>query len=1036
MSSSTTDKFLSTKLPANYAGGGKNFTVWDANRETLKRLFLTENCTLKAVKRRMETEHGFPTFPLIDYETTLRDHYGFRKNLKASDWYSIGYHVESRRLHGKASYVYLGGSLQEPRKVEREIRRYTKRSVLRSRIRRNCAPPPLDQNLSIRTPSPEPQKKGNAVIRALSAAEMTVLSQFIEALRLQSPFNNFISICMEQVMPNSNKMMAIEIARRTSVPEMEISTPLGQGSDFAFLSQSCFILSNNLDSDSIFTKPLLNWIEISAEVHVLKGFFSIKSSTIKSVWDSLYNSSIRLGRLRAYSILVEIGLSMNKGQWVTQRSSCLIDAIHMKAKDEVKELLKQSNIDPNSAIPYGQIPGLVPPLYGHNMISPLALAAYVCDLDIIEILLNNGTDINPPLPRAGETSVVPPLFSALQFGHYHPKLEGTISASTMHCICALLDAGSNVDIYENYGSTKPPSRWGWSAPGYPSWLIDYAWTHFPRNDSLLTYLSNKSFKMQNEVTVTGVCLAASQGHRHLQQYLASRELPIGLDRTAVLQIALSEAAGHGLSEIMSCLLQIGVDPNVKYIEDDLESRSDSTNYYSWHPAVRAAQGQHDNILGILRNMSINSQPLSIIEKFFRTDNVASHFHTGDAVTSPYSTKDSELPMATAPSLVDLFRPRIEIDGRSLILLFLKRAYQKNFLTCAKACDMAWSWGVPQVIGDDGRDALHYAIFHNCGLDMIKFLIARGYRVHSKLAYDYDYQSLNSPSVVDTGGPYPHYRSSMLGDALISYADDRLAIVNFLLEEGASTENVREHYTLLESVFFRNSSCRKYRDDTVEIFKKLFYANAPVNGPRQQASHHSLLTSLMYSNADDALISQVIDATQDIDEYVAGYTPLLAALYTNRLPIAKQLLDRGAKVDNDAYTGHSTPLEVACHMQDVPIEFIEDLIRLGADINPRMTCRGSRTPLHAAAGAGKLNVAALLLKRGADININVGYEFDGRLYITPLDYAAMNGRLDMTHLLRGLGGKSGLPGKTGVDGAISLARQKGYYAVAEFLRDCF
>lgn len=77
-------------------------------------------------------------FRLTQYETTLRDRYHFYKNLKAPDWVSIGYHVEKRRLQGKLSYVFLGDKLQEPRKVEKEVRRHNKRAILRDQIRRKC----------------------------------------------------------------------------------------------------------------------------------------------------------------------------------------------------------------------------------------------------------------------------------------------------------------------------------------------------------------------------------------------------------------------------------------------------------------------------------------------------------------------------------------------------------------------------------------------------------------------------------------------------------------------------------------------------------------------------------------------------------------------------------------------------------------------------------------------------------------------------------------------------------------------------------
>ncbi|KAI0550584.1 hypothetical protein F4679DRAFT_583258 [Xylaria curta] len=1029
MSSSTGDQLRYSRPLVKYAGEEKNFAIWDANREILRRLFLTENCSLKIVKQRMEVEHGFPTFPLIDYETTLRDHFHFRKNLKASDWCSIGYHVEKRRLQGKPSSVYLEGTLQEPRKVKKEIQRYTKRSVLQRQIRMNHVPSLLRQNILIRTPSPEPQRNAGTMIRSPLAVDITVLCQRIDDLRLQSPSTKFISSLMTQMMPNTPMEETIEIARRISVSTIEISPSLNETSDLALLSQSCFLLSNNADNRNFepnIAKPLLNWIGISAELHVLKGFFSIESSTIQSVWDSLYVSSIRLRKPQAYSVIVEVGLSINEGRWVTRRTSCLVDAVNMGAKNRVADLVERYGIDPNLAVSNDQVPDIrVPSRVGYDMITPLTLAAYECDLDIIEILLKHGATIDPPFAQDEESSILPPLFAALQFGNYYDGALRPSFDSIKHCVCALLDAGSNVDIHVNGRRTTQSNPWGWVAPGQASWLVDYAWMIFHDDMSLLTKLSERSVKMECEITVAGICLAAKQGHGHFRRYLDNRPFPKGKDRTAILQIAISQAAAYGISECVGDLLQLGVDPNVQYIEDDLESRSDDE---SWHPVVRAAQGCHYNVLGLLGNINSWSRPLSILEKLFCTDRVANSFYWDYKTGNSHRTGDSGLSMTTALSLVEFSRPGIEKDGRGLILLFLRRAYKENFATCAQVCDMAWSWGAPRMIGDNGRDALHYAIFHNCCLDMVKFLIARGYQVHSKFAYDYGYHSLNLPLATEIEGPSSPCRSSMLGDALSSFANDRVAIVNFLLENGANTENTREHYTLLESVCFRDPGCPEYRDETVKIFKTLFYHNASVNRPLHQAPRVSLLSSLLYYEANDSLIFQVIDATRDIDEHVEGYTPLLTAITVGRLAIAKRLLDRGAKVDHPIYTDYRSPLSIACERasEDIPMEFIKDLLRRGAAINPPKAAA-----LHFAASAGKLNIAALLLKHGADVNASHSI-FDDLYVLTPLDSAAMQGRLDMVHLLRGMGGKSGFQGKTGVDGAISHARYSGHYAVAEFL----
>lgn len=59
------------------------------------------------------------------YETTLRDHLGFRKNLKGSDWEAIGTHLEKRK--GKASEVIFLGDRLDSKKIDKEVNRYRPR---------------------------------------------------------------------------------------------------------------------------------------------------------------------------------------------------------------------------------------------------------------------------------------------------------------------------------------------------------------------------------------------------------------------------------------------------------------------------------------------------------------------------------------------------------------------------------------------------------------------------------------------------------------------------------------------------------------------------------------------------------------------------------------------------------------------------------------------------------------------------------------------------------------------------------------------
>ncbi|KAI1173364.1 hypothetical protein F4777DRAFT_558227 [Nemania sp. FL0916] len=1022
--------------PINYADEEKDFSLWDEHKNVLEQLFLEKNYTLKNVKQEMETKFGFPMFPLARYETTLRDRYGFRKNLKRSDWPSLAYHTEKRKHLGKSSQVYLRGILQDPKKISKEIRRYSDRRGIREQVMRNHTPPPLPEYVLIRTPSPAPQRNYGAIVSTSPALQISINSEWINTLRAQTPSNRLIPILMGQITPDASMATVTKITRRLTTSDTNISPSLGEDSDLAMLSQACFILSNGLDTDSVFTKSLLKWIGISAEFSILKRLFSIKSPTIRAVWDSLYVSSVRLEQLRAYMILVELSLAINNGEWVIHKPTCLIEAVEMGATQVLEKLLMKSNMNLSSYGPYpmGRYQT------DHGLFSPLGMAAWRCDLHAILILLNHGADANLALdPKERQRSMERrPLFAVLDSQGDDYKYTRSSFTSVIECTSALLNAGANVDILQDGWD----SHRGWLGPGDPLWLIDYAWTRFPQAVELLARLSERSLKMQSEITVAGICLAANHGDQHLRQYLARRRPLINGKENTILQIALSEAAAHGLSEPVANLLHLGVDPNVNLIysqEPTLEYEFPGYDCGGeWHPVVRAARGRHYHILKLLRDTCAYFKPIPVIKLFLCRD---------ETVSMPTNTL----------SLVELLQPEIKHDGWRLILLILEMTNDEVFPICTQICDMAWSWGTPKYVGCQGRDALHYAIAKNCGLDMVKFLIARGYNVHSKPAYTYDHDFVG-PSLE----PYPQRSNpsslpTMLDDALNSSSQDRLAIAEFLLEKSAEIRHLDEKHSSLwylfshrkpssyPYIFEKNEFAKSYDRDSLKLFKEIFFTPGSANRTPRQVFNRGIMPavgSLVLCEADDTLIFQVIDHVGDVNENGAGTEQLQAALENGRLAIADRLLTRGVHVDNldgPRLFDHQWPFSAAhnnSRNRYIPVEFLERLIKLGADMNsPRMFHhREAMTGLHAAAGAGMLNVASLLLKYGANVNALTINECKTDIWNTgtPLDAAAARGRLDMVHLLRGAGGRSRSPGETGVEGARRRATKWGYHAIAEFL----
>ncbi|KAK8091289.1 hypothetical protein PG994_000794 [Apiospora phragmitis] len=143
-----------------YANKPKNFSLWDSHKDVLKELYLTQKKPLKDAKQVMESEHGF-NCDFTTYETTLRDHLGFRKNLKRSDWEAIGTHHEKRQ--GKESEITFLGDRLTQKRVAKEVDRYRPRMDNAS-IPMRVPTLPLPASIDIRTPPP-------ASLKALASSQ-------------------------------------------------------------------------------------------------------------------------------------------------------------------------------------------------------------------------------------------------------------------------------------------------------------------------------------------------------------------------------------------------------------------------------------------------------------------------------------------------------------------------------------------------------------------------------------------------------------------------------------------------------------------------------------------------------------------------------------------------------------------------------------------------------------------------------------------------------------------------------------------------
>jgi ankyrin repeat protein len=121
----------------------------------------------------------------------------------------------------------------------------------------------------------------------------------------------------------------------------------------------------------------------------------------------------------------------------------------------------------------------------------------------------------------------------------------------------------------------------------------------------------------------------------------------------------------------------------------------------------------------------------------------------------------------------------------------------------------------------------------------------------------------------------------------------------------------------------------------------------------------------------------------------GFTPLGLAIFFGHAETVNALIDAGADV-NLASRESMKVSPLASASAAGQLEIARVLIARGANVNARAA--GEFTPLHESAASGRMEFAKLLLENGADVNARTA---DGK---TPLDYAREHNRAEMVQLL--------------------------------------
>lgn len=788
-------------------------------------------------------------------------------------------------------------------------------------------------------------------------------------------------------------------------------------------------LANNLNVEDVLdVETLLKWVGTNANKSALKAFFSHNDAVVATIWKRL---AILLSRKHpgipeardTFQNLVEIAFETHHGQWIREELSSLIWVVarigspidhriseRLLSRDlirDVSEIISDDTLDRGSKRNER---------IRNNML--LHQIAENLDDDMMDLFLRAGIFFRKDGPCYGVWFLSDHGRAVSQIDH-HIDLLVKAGFEVDHAKCRFDDSFrgtfTSYDVY--YGQAEHP----WvEHPRTTLSYLDLLWIEgkFVVYDIMVSH-SNRE---KTSITLPGLLDPARKGIENLKKYLESKgDYAHGEDRRFMLEYALFVAAEKGDSIAIRSLAQAGVDPNIPDFLSSIDQNVDKMNY---HPLMRASGRKHLNAFQTLIEIGADptfesSSPNYLSAAIWQNKNLLSDSKRQERnelvryLLDNHFVSDGHVDMA----VVEAVCPRSAFDKYERFAP--DELDPDEFTPDEYVFDMLLQLGNGIHLELGGRNLMHVAIAHDCNLRTVKFLHSRGIQIHSR---------------PDENG------ETMLHSAAASRSRDAFAIVEFLLDAGASCTEEWGGNTILESAL---DGPWRYRATKLAMFSFLLKKGAQINYPRRRKKRHvSVLARLLQHNASDELILDAIWSGADIHSPdinrlgMPSYTPLQCAACKGRVVVARQLLVKGADV-NAPGMGPAGVTALECAIRSESEALILFLLNAGADLNA-VTSNGSA--LHVSIKTGLVSVFCRLLDAGADFNakLRISTFFWGRDQpLFPqrraLDTAARFGRLDMVDILIRKGGESARRVHSPYDGAIELANEMRHYEIAKLLQ---
>ena len=337
--------------------------------------------------------------------------------------------------------------------------------------------------------------------------EQTLLAGLFGQM-IEAEGHEFLSQIQSQMRVSSLERHDGELAKKFQ----SLLAPSNQSSLLQILQFALYRLSNNLLSENA-TDEFLQWLIKQQQNELLVSLLKSQMPTVHACATKILESALRIG-----------------------------DA-------DFLQLLISSRID-------------ISPLKGVYGGEHLIFAALRGDLQIAQILLNNGADVNTTTSEEltalqgaaseGQAHMVQFLLEAgadidaiAEFEDNNTALSQAVYANSIDIVRILLIAGANIDIS--------------TLNGLPAFVYSAIYC----DEELHQLLLSQSGEHHISITVDGVLKAAKGGNQALHDYLAERGEKTRFPAMEVLEYALQRAVENRDHQAVLSLLGLGVDPNVE-----------------------------------------------------------------------------------------------------------------------------------------------------------------------------------------------------------------------------------------------------------------------------------------------------------------------------------------------------------------------------------------------------------------------------------------------------------------------------------------